>query len=108
MVSAETGDTVDVVYATPNAQRVVEVPFTPGLTAIRAIELAGLLEEYPEIQDRPLVLGIFGERVEETHVLAPGNRVEICRPLQQDPRTMRWSVTATGGVMGRSQNDKDK
>ena len=86
----------------------VRVSFTAGLTAAQAVQRAGLLEEFPEIQASPLVLGVFGARVEENTPLAPGERVEICRPLQQDPRAMRWSVAADGGVMGRPQRGQEK
>ncbi len=105
----ENGDeTVEVVYATPEAQRVVTIAFTPGLTAVQAARRTGLLDEFPEIQASPLVLGVFGERVEEDRQLVPGERVEICRPLKQDPRTMRSSLAASGGVMGRRQGGQDK
>ncbi len=106
MVSGD--DTVEVVYATPDVQRVVRVSFTAGLTAAQAVRRAGLLEEFPEIQASPLVLGVFGARVEENTPLAPGERVEICRPLKQDPRAMRWSVAEDGGVMGRPQRGQEK
>ncbi len=105
---ASGGDTVEVVYATPEVQRVVRVSFTPGLTAAQAVRRAGVLEEFPEILASPLVLGVFGTRVEENTPLAPGERVEICRPLKQDPRAMRWSVAADGGVMGRPPRGQEK
>ena len=80
---------VEVVYATPDVQRAVRVGLTPGLTAGRAVRESGLLDEFPEIAERPLVLGVFGERVAERRVLAAGDRVEICRPLKRDPRDRR-------------------
>ena len=106
MVSGD--DTVEVVYATLEVQRVVRVAFTPGLTAVQAVRRAGVLEEFPEIQASPLVLGVFGVRVEENTPLAPGERVEICRALKQNPRAMRSSVAADGGVMGRPQRGQEK
>ena len=101
-------DTVEVGYATPEIQRVVRVAFTPGLTAAQAVRRAGVLEEFPEIQASPRVLGVFGVRGEEDTPLAPGERVEICRPLKQDPRAMRSSAAADGGVMGRPQRGQEK
>lgn len=97
----ESSDTVEVVYATPDVQRIVELPFTDGLTAIQAVEDSGLLNEFPQIKSSPPILGVFGERIELERELEAGERVEICRSLQQDPRDMRWSVAAQGGVMGR-------
>ncbi len=101
-------ESVEVVYATPETQRVIELPFTPGLTAGQAVELAGLIDDYPEINASPLVLGVFGERVEEARKLVPGERVEICRPLQQDPREMRSNLVASGGVMGHPHVEQEE
>ena len=42
MVSGD--DTVEVVYATPEVQRVVRVSVTAGLTAAQAVRRAGALE----------------------------------------------------------------
>lgn len=80
---------VEVVYATPDEQRIVRVPFAPGLTAEQAVRASGLLDALPEIAGRPLVLGVFGVPVELRHPLAAGDRVEICRPLRRDPRDRR-------------------
>ena len=80
---------VEVVYATPDVQRVVRVELVPGLTAVRAVRASGLLDEFPEISTRPLVLGLFGERVSEQRELERGDRIEICRPLTRDPRDRR-------------------
>jgi putative ubiquitin-RnfH superfamily antitoxin RatB of RatAB toxin-antitoxin module len=82
-------ESVEVVYARPQRQRIVRVPYEAGLTAERAVELSGLLGEYPEILERPLVLGVFGVRVSRRYQLRSGDRVEICRPLQRDPRDRR-------------------
>ena len=85
----EPDESVEVVYARPERQRVVRVPYEPGLTAERAVQLSGLLSEFPEIHERPLVLGVFGVRVSRRHPLRNGDRVEICRPLERDPRDRR-------------------
>jgi uncharacterized protein len=87
---------IEVVYATPDSQHVVAIPHRDGLTAERAVELSGLLERCPEIREHPLVLGVFGTRVGPDRVLAPGDRVEICRPLLRDPRDRRRELTKPG------------
>lgn len=80
---------MEVVYATADDQRIVRVPFTRGLTAEGAARSSGLMDAFPEIAARPLVFGVFGVRVSARHPLAPGDRVEICRPLLRDPRDRR-------------------
>lgn len=96
---------VAVAYGTAVRQSVVTVAWRSGLTAQAAVERSGLLEEYPEIDAENLVLGIFGRPVPGQHVLQPGDRVEIGRPLIRDPREMRWDAVADGGVVGQKKSD---
>jgi len=80
---------VEVVYALPDRQRVVQIPLREGMTALEAVQAAGLEREFPEIAGRDLVLGIYGRSVESTQALRDGDRVEIYRPLNFDPRDAR-------------------
>lgn len=80
---------IEVVYALPQVQRVVTVPLQPGMTVLAAIEVSGLLAEFPEISARPLSAGIYGQAVELGRELQDGERVEIYRPLPADPREAR-------------------
>ena len=99
---------VEVVYATPDRQSVVKIEWERGLTAIESVQRSGLIESFPEIGSIPLVLGLFGERIANARELEPGNRVEICRPLQQDPREMRWELAKQGDSMGRRSSDGER
>ena len=105
--SAQRAPEVEVVYATAENQRVVQVEHSTGLTAIEAVRRSGLLLEIPPIESSQLVLGVFGEQVAPDKPLVPGDRVEICRPLQQDPRDMRSGLAATGKSMGRSREPSE-
>jgi hypothetical protein len=80
---------VEVAYARADRQWVVRMPLREGLTALGAVQASGLLEECPELAERPLLLGIYGERVDEARLLRDGDRVELYRPLRNDPREMR-------------------
>ena len=81
---------VEVVYALPERQHLVELDLPPdGLTARQAVERSGLLQALPELATQTLVLGVFGEVCEDSRPLRDGDRVEIYRPLKHDPRTMR-------------------
>jgi len=91
---------IEVVFARPERQRIVELPLGEGMTARQAVEASGLVAEFPEIAGRPLVLGVFGRRVEPEHVLAAGDRVEIYRPLPEDPKERRRRA-AVGGPARR-------
>ena len=92
---------VSVAYGRPDLQVVVEIELTPGLTAREAVDRSGLLERFSEIDAGALVLGVYGKRVAGSQALRTGDRVEICRPLRQDPRDMRREALAAGTVMGQ-------
>jgi putative ubiquitin-RnfH superfamily antitoxin RatB of RatAB toxin-antitoxin module len=96
--------TVEVAYARPDRQRVIALPLRPGLTVLGAIEASGILELFPEIGSRPLEVGIFGQRVEVARVLQAGDRVEIYRPLPDDPKERRRRRAAETGGAGRRRS----
>jgi len=81
--------TVEVVYATPDEQaaRTVQVP--ASATVAQAIAASGLLAQFPRIDLARQAVGIFGLRVRLTDSVADGDRVEIYRPLELDPKEMR-------------------
>jgi hypothetical protein len=80
---------VEVAYARPERQRVIRVPLTRPLTALEAVQASGMLDEFPQLAGCALELGVFGRRVEPGALLAAGDRVEIYRPLEVDPRAAR-------------------
>jgi len=88
---------IEVVYAAPDRQRVVGLPLTDGLTALAAVRLSGLLEEFPELDPAQLTLGVWGRRVPPGERLRPGDRVEIYRPLRFDPRAARREAVRVSG-----------
>ncbi len=91
---------VEVVYALPARQHIVRVNLEPGMTVLGAVERSGLLEAHAEIDRERLVLGVFGERVALDTPARAGQRIEICRPLEVDPREARRAAAAHGAVMG--------
>ncbi len=80
---------VEVVYAIPEEQTVVELVLEPQATVGDAIIASGLYERYPSIQPGVTPVGIYGEKVHYDTVLADGDRVEIYRPLEVDPMEAR-------------------
>ncbi|HLF24068.1 MAG TPA: RnfH family protein, partial [Burkholderiales bacterium] len=69
--------TVEVVYATPDAQAVQAVEVPVGATVAQAIAASGLLEKFPQIDLSCQAVGVFGSRVRLSDSVADGDRVEI-------------------------------
>ena len=92
---------VEVVYASPDRQRVVCVPLTEGLTALEAVCASGILAEARELDAGELVLGIWGRRVDVSQRLRADDRVEIYRSLRCDPREARRQAAGAGGGRGK-------
>jgi putative ubiquitin-RnfH superfamily antitoxin RatB of RatAB toxin-antitoxin module len=100
LVVTDPGTHVQVLYALPEEQVIVELELAPGMTAAAAVVSSGLVERYPEIGREALVLGIWGVEVSPDRVLRAGDRVEISRALVADPRDMRRALLSGGRVMG--------
>ncbi|MBP5980744.1 MAG: RnfH family protein [Halomonas sp.] len=85
---------VEVAFALPAKQRLVALQVPHGTTARQAVTLANLPELFPELSEDTFskaALGIFGKalRNPETQTLRAGDRVEVYRPLQIDPKAAR-------------------
>ncbi len=80
---------ISVIYALPNEQYQVELEVLLGCTAEQALQQSGILQRYPLIDLTRQSIGIYGRKVALDQVLAPGDRIEIYRPLQIDPRKAR-------------------
>ena len=91
--------TVEVAYALPNCQHVEVLQLARGVTAREALALSGLPAGFPEIDVQGCPLGVFGKRVNDDRVLQSGDRLEIYRPLTNNPRETRRRLAAEGKVM---------
>lgn len=80
---------VSVVYALPDRQIVRELELPEGATVAAALGGSGLLQEFPAINPASTPLGIYGRVVSGDVLLQAGDRVEIYRPLNAEPKTAR-------------------
>ena len=85
----EAGWRVEVAYAPPSRQEVIEIAARPGSTIEQVIHESGLLERFPEIDLARNRVGIFGEIASLRDPVRDGDRVEIYRPLLADPKEAR-------------------
>jgi hypothetical protein len=91
---------VEVAYAEPSAQSVIVLEVPAGTTVAEAVALSGLRASHPAMPAAP-ALGVWGRAVAATTVLQPGDRVEVYRPLPQDPKVTRRALARQGRTMGR-------
>ncbi|WP_096085479.1 RnfH family protein [Agaribacterium haliotis] len=87
---------VEVAYATPEKQKIVELMVEPGTSAYDAVIKSHIVNDFPEIDIENAKLGIFGNALgskglapARDYVLQEGDRVEIYRPLIADPKEVR-------------------
>ncbi|WP_456268392.1 RnfH family protein [Kushneria sp. AK178] len=86
--------TCEVAWATPERQYLETVTVAQGTTVLAALEASGLCQRIEALAGMPLHslhLGIFGEHVKSPaeRVIRQGERIEIYRPLQIDPKQAR-------------------
>ncbi len=80
---------VQVAYARPERQRIVDLAVAPGTSVREAVRRSGMAGEFPEIDPESAPLGVYGRAVDGEEILRAGDRVEIYRPLEIDPREAR-------------------
>lgn len=73
---------VEVVRALPAEQRVVALELAEGATAGEAVRASGLVADHA-------ALGRFGRKIDPGARLKDGDRIELLRPLADDPREAR-------------------
>jgi len=95
---------VEVAYALPEKQEIVMVEVLPGTTAMEAVLQSGIEKSFPGIELEGAKLGIFGKAIKPAKVLHTGDRVEIYRPLQADPKEVRKERAAR--VKARREAEK--
>ena len=88
--------TVVLAYAPLGKPMYRDLQLPPGSTVGDAIRACGLLALCPEIDMTRNRVGIFGRLAQLDTPLRDGDRVEIYRPLNADPKEVRRRRAASG------------
>ena len=80
---------VSVAYAAVSRQVEIPLKVAGHCSVALAIKRSGVLAEFPEIPWPEVQVGIFGVVVTLDTVVKAGDRIEIYRPLQLDPKKAR-------------------
>jgi hypothetical protein len=97
---------VEVACAEADRQTVIALELPAGSTAGEALARSGILALHPGLDPATCPIGIFGREVGRERVLADGDRVEVLRPLAEDPKERRRRLAREGRSMrARSAGD---
>ena len=80
---------VELAYARSPEPLVLRFEVEQGATLREAIERSGVLEQCPGIDLAVNGVGVFGRARGLDEPVSPGDRIEIYRPLRQDPKELR-------------------
>lgn len=86
---------VEVIYALPHEQKLYQLKVTKNTTVEQAIELSGILKDYPVINLQEASVGIFSKVCKLSDNLHDLDRIEIYRPLLADPKEARKKRAGT-------------
>ncbi|MEZ5598095.1 MAG: RnfH family protein [Pseudomonadales bacterium] len=88
---------VELVFALPDEQFVLPLALPSASTVGDALERAGRDLVFSLFPLTSGAVGIWGEVSDRSRVLQDGDRLELYRPLQVDPRTARRRRAADAG-----------
>ena len=96
---------VEVVFALAERQDLKAITLPEGATVADAIAASMLAKSFPEQNFDSLSVGVWGHTVTREHVLTDGDRVEIYRDLEIDPREARRQLALLGRTMANRSSE---
>lgn len=80
---------IEAVFALSDRQELVPLVLDAGATVADALHASGFKQAFPDADFENLQCGIWGRIVSQNQLLQDGDRVEIYRALERDPREAR-------------------
>ena len=94
---------IEVVFALPGRQSLLSVSVPAGSSVATVITASGIEALYPDDNLNQLTVGVWGHIVDRDRVVEPGDRIEVYRALQLDPREARRQLALVGRTMGSAE-----
>ena len=91
---------VELVFAGAERQRLISIQVGEGATVAEVISRSGIDQDFPDERIDKLAVGIWGKLVGRDHTVRDGDRIELYRSLQIDPREARRQLSRVGRTMG--------
>jgi putative ubiquitin-RnfH superfamily antitoxin RatB of RatAB toxin-antitoxin module len=92
---------VEIVFAAADTQSLLELKLDVGTTVERALELSGIYEKFANVDMTNMPVGIWGKLVERDRIVENGDRIELYRVLEIDPREARRRLAESGRTMSQ-------
>jgi putative ubiquitin-RnfH superfamily antitoxin RatB of RatAB toxin-antitoxin module len=99
---------IQVVAAWPDRTLSQDLQVSPGTELAAVRSHPDLLPELCQAWDQAAEIGIFGARALLGQPLEPGDRIELWRPLQIDPKDARRAKAAAKAKLARIARAKQK
>ena len=80
---------VEVVLATAERQVLLTVNVEEGASVADVVASSGIQSQFPVLAVADMAVGIWGKPVSRDSTVNAGDRVELYRPLEIDPREAR-------------------
>ena len=96
---------IELVYATAERQVLIELNIEEGSSVEEAISESAICSMFPDHDLDKASVGVWGRPVDRSHTLCAGDRIEIYRPLQIDPRESRRLLAEQGRTMNQGPDD---
>ncbi len=96
---------VEIVFATADEQLLCALTVPSESTITDVIEISALAEQFPDHDLGEMQVGVWGHPADRRQMVRGGDRIEIYRPLEMDPREARRQLAAAGRTMGSHADD---
>ena len=81
--------TIEVAFGTAEHQEVLRLTVPRGTTLLEAVNQSGVRSCFPRVDLDDLPKGVFGAHRDDAYLVQAGDRIEIYRHLQKDPKEAR-------------------
>ena len=102
---AEANIQVEIIFATADEQLLSVLTVPANATIGDVIAMSALAEHFPEHDLGAMRVGVWGHPADRSQAVRDGDRIEIYRPLEIDPRVARRQLAAAGQTMGSGRKD---
>ncbi len=96
---------VELVYATSERQELLNLTVAAGTTIAQLIDDSGIAGEFPDQGLESAQAGVWGRLVDHEYQVVDGDRIEIYRSLQIDPRDARRLLAESGRTMNQGREE---